>query len=130
MSGRRQTAVTPSQGAGWTWFRAVATGSGGWWIVQGKADVRISSNRFEADLRDSADPTFVRLSLRGATLNGVTNVRVSVAASDEEDFKLSGRLRRLCWKNGGGREIILFTDGIDVVGLERELNESLSCKPA
>jgi hypothetical protein len=53
-----------------------------------------------------------------------------VAASDEEDFKLSGRLRRLCWKNGGGREIILFTDGIDVVGLERELNESLSCKPA
>lgn len=125
---RLQPAATPSRGAEWAWFQAVSTGTG-WWIVHGKADVRISGGRFEADLRDSADPTFVRLSLRGSTSNGVTTVRVSTASSDKEDFDLSGRLRRSCWKKGG-RETIIFTDGEDVVGLVRELDESSSCTPS
>jgi hypothetical protein len=128
VAGRTQPSVAASRGPEWAWFRAVSTGTG-WWVVQGKADVRISRDRFEADLRDSADSTFVSLSLRGSTSKGLTTVRVHVAASDRDDFELSGRLRRMCWGKGG-REVFIFTDGIDVVGLERELDGSSSCTPA
>jgi hypothetical protein len=112
----------------WAWFRSVSTGTS-WWTTDGKAEVNLAGKRFEAKLRDSANPTFVRLSLRGSTSNGVTTARVRVESSDADDFEVSGRLRRLCWGKGG-REIIILTNGVDVVGLVRELNESSSCKPA
>jgi hypothetical protein len=128
VTARLQPTTTQSRSVEWAWFQSVSTRTG-WWIVHGKASVRISGHRFEADLRDSADPTYVRLSLRGSTSNGVATVRVSTASSDKEDFDLSGRLRRACWKKGG-RETIIFTDGEDVIGLVRELDESSSCTPS
>ena len=114
--------------ADWAWFRTVSTGTE-WWITQGKGDVSFSGERFEATLRDGDDPNFVRLSLRGSTSGGVVKARVTVESSDAPVFNVSGRLKRLCWQPQGGREILILTDGLDVIGLVRELSPSAACKP-
>lgn len=113
----------------WAWFRSESNGTS-WWTTDGRAEVTMSGERFEARLRDSEYPTFIRLSLQGRSLNGVITARVRVESSDVGDFDVSGRVRRLCWRNGGGRETIILTDGHHVVGLVRELSASSRCAPA
>jgi hypothetical protein len=113
----------------WTWFRTVSTGTE-WWITQGKGEVDFSDSRFKATLRDAENPEFTRLSLQGSVTRGLVKARVTVVESDAPVFEVSGRLKRLCWPTGGGREILILTNGQDVVGLVRELGPSMPCKPA
>ena len=113
----------------WAWFRTVSTGTE-WWVTNGKGEVDLSDSRFKATLRDAEDPQFTRLSLNGSVLRGLVKARVTVHESDAPAFEVSGRLKRLCWSGGGGREILLLTNGQDAVGLVRELALSIPCKPA
>ncbi len=121
--------TTSAQGTDWAWFRSTSTVND-WGTTDGKAQVVLSAGRFEATLRDSSDPTFVGVTLRGSTSNGVIRAHVRVESTDIGEFDVSGRLRRLCWKTGGGREVIILTDGVDVIGPVRELSESARCTPA
>jgi hypothetical protein len=98
-------------------------------MTEGAASVTMRTGTFEALLYDEADST-LRLTIRGSTTNGVIAARVRVAESDVGDFKVSGRLRRLCWPKSGGREVLLLDDGTQVIGLVRELNSSSPCTPA
>lgn len=118
-----------AQTAEWAWVRSVSTGTA-WWTTEGKATVTTAAGKFEAHLYDEADPTFLRLTIRGSTAKGVTTARVRVEASDVEDFEVSGRLRRFCWSTKGGRELLLLGDGAQVIGLVRELSASMPCTPA
>jgi hypothetical protein len=113
--------------ADWGWFSTVSTGSE-WRVTQGKGDVSISGGRFVATLRDADPPQFARLTLRGSMLRGVVKARVTVESSDVPEFQVSGRFRRLCWEAKGGREILILTNGLDVIGLVRELSPSVPCK--
>ena len=118
-----------AQDADWAWFRAVSTGAS-WWMTEGRGLVTGGDGKFEARLYDKTDPKFLRLSVWGATSNGITRVRVRVEESDSDEFELSGRLRRSCWAKGGGRETLLLSNGIEVIGLVRELAKNRPCKPA
>ena len=122
------TPVDAASPEGWAWFRAESTGTE-WSMSQGKADVTVSGQRFEAVLRDSQDSSFVRLSLRGSISDGLVKVRVTLHSSDAPDFDVSGRLSRVCWDTKGGRETLLLADGHGVLGLVRELDPARSCKP-
>ena len=119
---------TATQEADWAWFRSTSIGTS-WWMTEGRAQVTGADTKFEARLYDKADPKFLRLTVWGSTVNGTTRVRVRVEESDREEFALSGQLRRVCWANGGGRETLLLSDGTEVVGLVRELDRSVACKP-
>ena len=112
----------------WGWFRSVSTGSA-WDATGGKGTVTLGEGKFEAELFDKEHPMFRRLTVRGLTKGGLTSARVRVEESDVPDFEVTGRLRRLCWR-GGGREVLLLTDGTQVIGLVRELNASQRCTPA
>jgi hypothetical protein len=112
----------------WAWLRATSTGTS-WWTTDGRANVVMSERRFGATLWDSDDPTFVRITLRGSTTNAITTARVWVEATDSGEFDVSGRLKRLCWKDGDGREVLILTNGIGVIGLVRELTASDRCSP-
>lgn len=121
------TAATPVP-AEWGWFRTVSTGAD-WWVTQGKGEVRIGTDRFEATLRDAEDREFVRLTLRGSVSAGLVRARVTVHSSDVPVFEVSGRLKRLCWKGVGGQETLILTNGVEVIGLVREIGPAAPCKP-
>jgi hypothetical protein len=113
----------------WAWFRTVSTGTE-WWTTQGKGDINLSGSGFKATLRDAENPEFTRLSLQESVSRGLVKARVTVLESDDPVFEVTGRLKRLCWTAGGGREILILTNGRDVVGLVRELGSTMPCKPA
>jgi hypothetical protein len=113
----------------WAWFRTVSTGTD-WWITEGKGDVNFSGSRFKATLRDAENPEDTRLLLQGSVSGRFVKAPVKVVESDTPVFEVSGRLKRLCWPIGGGRDILILTNGRDVVGLVKELGPSMSCKPA
>lgn len=120
--------VVLDQPSVWGWFRASSTGSK-WWLTHGQATVAITGSRFRAELRDHQATDFIRVSLSGTMRDGNVEVRAIVHASDTPDFELSGRVRRLCWAAGGGREIIVLTNGVDVISLARELEKGQPCEP-
>ena len=113
----------------WAWFRTVSTGTE-WWVTQANGDVSFSGRLFNATLRDGQDPKFTRLSLQGSVAGGTVKAPVTVLESDAPVVELSGRLKRLCWARGGGRDVLILTNGEQVVGLVRELGPSMPCKPA
>jgi hypothetical protein len=119
-------AVAVSSAETWTWFRSVSTGTE-WWSTGGKGDVDLSGSLFKATLRDGEDQT-TRLALQGSVSGGLVRARVTVLESDAPVAEVSGRLKRLCWSKGGGREILILTNGEQVVGLFRELDPSRPCK--
>ena len=113
----------------WGWFRGSSTGQV-WWITSGQGDVTITGRKFEAVLRDSADASFVRLSLRGTIDGTLVKATVSVKAADTGPFNVTGRLKRFCDpESGGGGEILILSNGIGVIGLTRDLDRSTPCKP-
>jgi hypothetical protein len=111
----------------WTWFRSVSTGSE-WWTTHGKGDVNLSRGVFSATLRDADDPHFTRLSLAGSVSGGLVKARATVRESDAPVVEVTGRLRLLCWGKGGGREVLILTNGEQVVGLFKDLDPSLPCR--
>jgi hypothetical protein len=111
----------------WIWFSSVSTGTD-WEITKGKGNVELSGRLFKATLRDGEDPKLTRLLLNGSIANGVVKARLTILESDVPDAEFSSRLKRFCWR-GGGREILILTYGGDVVGLFRELDRSMPCKP-
>lgn len=113
----------------WAWFRA-SSADRSWFLTQGRATVEIAGGRFEAMLYDKDDPQFRRVHLRGTATVRTVNARVRVEESDTPEFNVSGRLRRLCWSAGGGRELLLLSDGSETIGLFRELPVSATCRPA
>jgi hypothetical protein len=119
--------ATPAATDTWTWFRSVSTGSE-WWTTQGKGDVNISRGVFSATLRDGDDPRFTRLSLAGSVSGGLVKARVTVQESDDPVVEVTGRLRLLCWATKGGRQVLMLTNGEQVVGLFRDLDPSLPCR--
>lgn len=111
----------------WGWFRANSTG-GKWWVTTGVARVTVEGKAISADLHDADDPDFIRVSLSGTISNRDVEVHATVHATDMPDFALRGRLQRLCWESGGGREVLVLSNGVAVIALTRELaNES--CEP-
>jgi hypothetical protein len=113
----------------WIWFRTVSTGTD-WWLTKGQGDIEISDSVFKATLRDGEDPQFTRLSLQGSVSAGLVTARVTVHESDAPTVEVSGRLKRMCWPKAGGREVLILTNGEQVIGLHRELDPSTPCKPA
>jgi len=113
----------------WGWFRATSTGSN-WWVTQGKATASIAGSAFSAELRDGGSDPFVRVTLRGTIRDRDVAVTATVLQTDKPEETLAGRLRRLCWKAGGGREVLVLTDGVEVISLVRELPKDEACKPA
>jgi hypothetical protein len=113
----------------WAWFRAASTDKT-WWITEGRGQVVLAQGRFDAELYDENKPTFLRLRLRGDVSGRDIKVRVRVEESDSPEFTLSGRLRRHCWPAGGGREVLLLSDGSETIGLFRELSANARCTPA
>lgn len=111
----------------WIWFRSVTTGSE-WWPSTGQGDVHFSRGVFKATLRDGTDKS-ERIVLTGSVSNGVVTARGDVLGTDEPPLRVSGRLKRLCWEKGGGREILILTDHAEVIGLFRELTSAQQCKP-
>jgi hypothetical protein len=111
----------------WTWFRSVTT-EAEWWTTRGQGDVDFSGGVFSATLRDGNDKS-LRLSLRGSVSEGLVHARATVADTDAPTLRVSGRLKRFCWRTGGGREVLILTDRAQVIGLFRELAPSQSCKP-
>ena len=103
----------------WAWFRASSV-INDWSIDKGQADVTIEGQAFKATLWDATDPKFARLSLTGSISRNVVSVKATVNNSDYEPYSTSGRLRRLCWEEGG-REAILLSSGFGVIGLVREI---------
>ena len=84
---------------------------------------------FKATLRDGEDPQFTRVSLQGSVSGGLVKARLTVHESDAPVVEVSGQLKRFCWAKGGGREILILTNGEQVVALFRELDPSMPCKP-
>jgi hypothetical protein len=108
----------------WTWFRSVTATE--WWVTNGQGDVDFSGGVFSASLRDGQDKS-ERLSLKGSMSEGLVTARVKVNDTDLPSFRVSGRLKRLCWSKGAGREILILTDRAQVIGLFRELPSSGTC---
>jgi hypothetical protein len=109
----------PQAPLGWSWFRASSI-IDDWWITKGRADVTISQGSFKATLWDGNAQNFARLDLSGSINRNTVRVKVTVNNSDVEPFYTSGKLTRSCWKEGG-REAIVLTSGLGVIGLVREL---------
>lgn len=109
----------------WTWFRSVTTDTE-WWSTNGQGDVDFSGGMFRALLRDGGDKS-ERLSLIGSVSEGMVTARVKAKETDKPIFRVSGRLKRLCWSKGGGREILILTDSVEVIGLFRELPSTVTC---
>ena len=113
----------------WGWFRASSTGSD-WWLTQGKARVTFTGSSFSAELRDGGPDPFVRVLLEGTVRDREVVAKATVQHTDKPDATLAGRLRRLCWQSGGGRELLVLTDGVEVISLVRELPSGQPCEPA
>ncbi len=115
----------------WSWFRAASAGEPlDWWLLHGKADVTISRSHFEVILHDASEPQMVRYTLVGVISNNRVKATVTTEASDMPDEEVTGRLRRLCSRQGGSRELLLLTDGVNVIGLVRGVARGAPCKPA
>jgi hypothetical protein len=113
----------------WEWFRASSSGHG-WFITQGKASVTINGSRFSATLNDGETPTFVRVTLRGSINNSAISARSVVEGTDLGPSTLNGRLRRVCFGSDGGREVLVLSDGIEVISLFRDIPKGQHCSPA
>src|SRR5262245_22862021 len=114
----------------WGWFRASSTGSD-WWLTQGKGTVSITGSSFTAELRDGGPAPFVRVTLEGKVSDREVVVRAKVHDTDLGDATLAGRIRRLCWpSDGGGRELLVLTDGFEVISLARDIPRNQPCEPA
>ena len=112
----------------WQWFQAT-TDARGWFITQGKATVSVADAKFSAELRDVDHESFVRVTLKGSIVGGSVSAKATVQNSDVSSTTVTGRLRRFCWTTGG-REILVLTDGADVISLFRELRKGEPCKAA
>jgi hypothetical protein len=73
--------------------------------------------------------SFVRVTLKSSIVSGSVSAKATVQNSDVSPPTVTGRLRRFCWTTGG-REILVLTDGADVISLFRELRNAEPCKPA
>jgi hypothetical protein len=103
----------------WIWYRTVSTDTE-WWTESGNGEVSLLGNQFRARLGQGQDPLDTRFSLRGSVSGGLVTARVTFQESDAPVVEVSGRLKRLCWIKGGGREILILTNGEQVIGLFRE----------
>ncbi len=110
----------------WAWFRSTSV-INNWFIRQGQADVTIEGQTFKATLWDSADTTVASLLLEGSIMSNTVRVTVTVNESDVGPSHATGKLQRTCWKDGGGRESIILTEGFAVIGLVRELPRGARC---
>ena len=108
----------------WAWFRAASSFSS-WFLTGGKGQIASSGNTFRGQLFDDKDANLVRHEVTGSISGTLINARIAVSA----DHRLNGQLRRVCYSQGGGRETILLSDGVNVVGLSRELGKDAACKP-
>lgn len=119
-----------SGGEQWAWFRGVsAQDPVKWWLVQGNAEVTISGKRFDALLRDSSDPSVTWLTLRGTVVGGRVKVNVTTHGTDAPDYEVAGTLKRWCPVDGRGREALILSDGLNVIGLVRDMTVGVPCKP-
>ncbi len=119
-------AGTPAAQSKWGWFRGTSIGSE-WRLTYGEAAVSVAGASFSAELRDHAHQ-LVRVSLQGTLRDGQVTVLATVLHTDRTPAELTGRLRRLCWE-GGGREMLVLTNGIQVISLARELPAEEPCEP-
>jgi hypothetical protein len=121
------TVPASSKQAPWGWFSASSTGSN-WSVVEGKADVSISPSSFFAQLHSSN--AFLMVTLKGTVLDRKVVARATFHGTDKPSATLIGKLRRLCWNSGGGRELLVLTDGLEVISIARDLPSNQSCLPA
>ena len=112
----------------WEWFGAAPTRDA-WWLLHGRAQVEWTHGRFKAVLHDSDDYSFIRQSLRGKVSGRQLWVKVTTLGSDASVYQVSGKLKRFCWRGGGGQESVVLTNGFNIIGLARTLNSGTPCKP-
>lgn len=108
----------------WAWFAAYSA-IDKWSVGQGEAKVEISKDDFFAELYDGEGSSrYLYLTLRGK-LRGVRVEVIAIArATDDVPRKLLGVYKKTRWKDGGGREAIVFTQPDEpwglTIGLTRE----------
>src|SRR2546426_11847028 len=110
----------------WAWFRSTSV-IDDWFIRQGQADVTIEGKTFKATLWGSADTSVASLLLEGSIIRNTISVTVTVNESDVGPSHATGKLERTCWKDGGGRESVILTEGFAAIGLVRELPRGARC---
>ncbi len=111
----------------WAWFRSTSV-INDWFVRQGQADVTIEGNTFKATLWDSADTTVASLLLEGSIIRNTVSVTVTINESDVGPSHATGKLERTCWKDGGGRESMILSEGFGAIGLVRELPRGSPCR--
>src|SRR3989454_12216551 len=111
----------------WAWFRSTSV-IDDWFIRQGKADVTIEGQSFKATLWDSSDTTVASLLLEGSIIRNAVSVTVTINETDVGPSHATGKLERTCWKDGGGRESMILSEGFGAIGLVRELPRGSPCR--
>ena len=113
----------------WGWVRS-SSGASSWYVTRGKATLHVGKGIVDAELFDHSDPTFRRASFSGTVSGNTYTVRVHIDGTDKHPFTATGRLRRLCWSDGGGREVLILSNGLESISLSRELTRGENCEPA
>jgi len=126
LCGLATSGETRESSSRWAWFRSTSVVND-WFIRQGHADVSIDGQTFKATLWDSADTTIASLLLEGTIIRNTVRVTITVNESDLGTSRATGKLDRTCWKDGGGRESIILTEGFAAIGLVRELPRNGRC---
>ena len=101
-----------------------------WYVTRGKAAVQVREGRVDAELFDESDPSLRRASFSGTVSGNTFTVEVQIDHTDLRPFSATGRLRRLCWNSGGGREVLILSNGLESISLTRELDVGSGCTPA
>jgi outer membrane biogenesis lipoprotein LolB len=77
----------------WKWIADNVTTSG-WFVTQGQAAVTISGDRLSAQLFDSEEPSFLRLTLNGKLTSGQVILTVTTHQSDVGGETMTGTYAR------------------------------------
>jgi len=77
----------------WKWIAGNVTTSG-WFVTQGQAAVTISGGTLSAQLFDSEEPSFLRLTLNGKLTSGKVILTVTTHQSDVGGETLTGTYTR------------------------------------
>jgi outer membrane biogenesis lipoprotein LolB len=110
-------------GEQWSWVK-VANTVNAWETSQGKAEVSIDGEKFEARLLWDDNPRDARITLSGTIRNGKVVVKELVHNSDYSGSTYTGTYESKRWEgfaDGAGGEVVTLSDGWGMIGLTRRI---------